>query len=574
VIRLTFLVGACVVSGLLTAGVAIAVWQYRPRSGATWLAVTLGGVTMWSLGQAVSLAAESVPLARGAHTVSLLGMGVTALAWLLFGFRYTGRDSRWWPWTRTLVWVPLAVVLALAVAVPDAVYVDHAVDATGAFTFGWGTSALAFFGYGYLANLTGNGMLAIKLRHSRNVYRRRTAFFLFGGVLVIVGHILSVAGVSPLPQHTLVPVLFLGIGLGSLVILVDDRVLRVVSLQRLLSVASNRFEALTPLARDAVIEEMGSSIIVLDGDNRIVDLNPTARQLLDAEGERVVGTDIEAVLDIDQFGADELPFLDPSVTDGTFSEIWLTFEDGTRRCYDIVLTGLEAGGETVGRVAIVHDVTDLQRQKRELERQNERLEEFASLVSHDLRNPLNVATGHVALTKETGDLSHLEDVQTAHDRMLHLIDDMLSLARQGRTLDETGPVALEQSARDAWDTVETEQATLDVVDSGTLIADSGRLQRLFENLYRNSVEHAGADVAVTVGTREGGFFVDDDGPGIPESERETVFEAGHTNVENGTGFGLAIVKQIADAHGWTVDVRESESGGARFDFGDVESATT
>ena len=75
-------------------------------------------------------------------------------------------------------------------------------------------------------------------------------------------------------------------------------------------------------------------------------------------------------------------------------------------------------------------------------------------------------------------------------------------------------------------------------------------------------------MTITVGPLDGrhGFFVEDDGPGIPSEERETVFEYGHTTAEEGTGLGLAIVEEIAEAHGWTVSLAESETGGARFEL--------
>lgn len=93
---------------------------------------------------------------------------------------------------------------------------------------------------------------------------------------------------------------------------------------------------------------------------------------------------------------------------------------------------------------------------------------------------------------------------------------------------------------------------------------------MLENLFSNAVTHAGADVAVTVGALDGGFYVADDGPGIPEDVRGTVFEAGHSTEEDGTGFGLAIVEAIADAHDWTVSLAESKAGGARFEFTGVD----
>jgi signal transduction histidine kinase len=73
------------------------------------------------------------------------------------------------------------------------------------------------------------------------------------------------------------------------------------------------------------------------------------------------------------------------------------------------------------------------------------------------------------------------------------------------------------------------------------------------------------DVTVTVGDFAEGFFVADDGPGIPEQDREVVFERGYSTAD-GTGYGLAIVAELATAHGWSVTATESESGGARIEI--------
>jgi nitrogen fixation/metabolism regulation signal transduction histidine kinase len=72
-------------------------------------------------------------------------------------------------------------------------------------------------------------------------------------------------------------------------------------------------------------------------------------------------------------------------------------------------------------------------------------------------------------------------------------------------------------------------------------------------------------VTIRVGTFSEGFYVADDGPGIPADDRETVFEQGYTTADEGTGLGLAIVDRIADGHGWEVTVTDSETGGARFE---------
>ncbi|KAB1188551.1 MULTISPECIES: HAMP domain-containing sensor histidine kinase [Haloferax] len=235
----------------------------------------------------------------------------------------------------------------------------------------------------------------------------------------------------------------------------------------------------------------------------------------------------------------------------------------------------------------------------ELKRRNERLDQFASVVSHDLRNPLNVAQMRLELAREGHGTEHLSTVADAHDRMEALIQDVLELARTGDAVGQTKPVGLASVAANAVANTGLDAAGLTVEADVELMADPERLTAVFENLFRNAVEHgstdsrnssgnavehgstgsrashddageyARSDVHVRVGPLEDGFFVEDDGPGIPPEEHDRIFESGYTTDPEGTGLGLAIVSGVADAHGWSVSTTTGESGGARFEFRDV-----
>ena len=251
-------------------------------------------------------------------------------------------------------------------------------------------------------------------------------------------------------------------------------------------------------------------------------------------------------------------------------------------CYPVY----DETGEVDRLVGVIDDITETKERERELEQQNERLEEFASIVSHDLRNPLQVVQSHAELLDGTD--GSVTAIRNAAARMDELIEDLLDLSRQGDTLDDIELFDLATVAEDAWTLVTTGNATLSVEADAAIEADPNRVQQLFENLFRNAVEHSstspdsqarqdsadhgGPGVTVTVGTTLRGFYVADDGPGIPESERETVFEHGYSTNEDGTGYGLGIVADIAAAHGWDIAVSESESGGARVEISGVEFA--
>ncbi len=222
-------------------------------------------------------------------------------------------------------------------------------------------------------------------------------------------------------------------------------------------------------------------------------------------------------------------------------------------------------------IAVSQNVTERVERRRALARQNERLEEFAGIVSHDLRSPLSVAQGRIDLAREACESDHLDRAADAVDRSQALVDDLLTLAREDETVQEVESVPLADVAEQSWQTAATGTATLDVEATRTVRADRSRLRQLFENLYRNAVEHGGEDVTVRVGETDGGFYVADTGPGIPEGDRDRVFDAGYSTADDGTGFGLRIVAQVVDAHGWTVDVGESERGGARIEITGVDT---
>jgi len=218
-------------------------------------------------------------------------------------------------------------------------------------------------------------------------------------------------------------------------------------------------------------------------------------------------------------------------------------------------------------IGVTRNVTDRVERERQLRQQNERLDEFASVISHDLRNPLNVAKGRAALLAEQAESEHLDSLLRALDRMEAIVEDTLTLARQGDTISETESISLTDLVGKCWATVDTDAATIEIVDEMTFESDPDRLQHVFENLFRNAVEHGGSDVTVRVGRHgEQGIYVEDDGPGIPADERETVLEPGHSSARGGTGFGLTIVKRIVEAHGWELAVTEGTDGGARFEF--------
>lgn len=224
-------------------------------------------------------------------------------------------------------------------------------------------------------------------------------------------------------------------------------------------------------------------------------------------------------------------------------------------------------------VGVAIDITERKRVEQALEVQNKRLERFAETVSHDLRTPLTTATGYLELVAADVEHEYIENIDRSLERMGRMIDQVLTLARTGDGDIPTETVDLHEVITGAGAAVAADDSSITIADElGALTADEELLKRLLENLFRNAIEHVGPSVSITVGSSDdrSGFYVADDGPGIPPSDREEIFEAGVSSAEDGAGLGLAIASEVCELHGWDITVGESHDGGARFEIGGID----
>ncbi|WP_135828351.1 PAS domain-containing sensor histidine kinase [Halorussus halobius] len=254
--------------------------------------------------------------------------------------------------------------------------------------------------------------------------------------------------------------------------------------------------------------------------------------------------------------------------DGEHESVEVEYADREWIIYAVPIA--DESGDVFAGMTMALDITERKERERRLER-------FASVISHGLRNPLEIAQIYLNMARDDGDADDFEQVEQALDRMETIIQNLLATTVEGKTASHSEPVSLSSVSRDAWRNVESRNATLDVAeDAGAVVADDEQLQTALENLFRNTVEHGGEDVTVRVGRLDdaesdsrAGFFVADDGPGIPPADREAVFEYGFTS-RSGTGIGLAVVRDVVDAHDWRISVTDGREGGARFEVRGVE----
>jgi len=538
--------GIHVLSAVLAGGIGYwSVVRTEMRSNRLF-GLLMGGLCLWSLVAASELVLSGRASQSAVKTLYLV-VGLTVpFLWVLFTAEYTHRSPRTNVVVRGLGAV-YALLLPIVLTTPFhdlyAAFVFHRTPFPHTeLTFG----PARVLGIAYTMTGVGLGTYYLGGLFERGRSRVSTPIATLTGVVLLgaVPFLGSVFGLLPIPtyDHTPFGISVFLLGVAYLVLQHD-------------------FYHLSPIARDVILDEIEDPMIVLDSEARLVDHNTAATTVVPGLTAETIGTAF----------ADLHPELAGLITESRperETEITLPVEGESRR-FSVRTSAISVGSDVVGTGVFLRDITELHERERQLQRQNDRLDQFASVVSHDLRNPLTVAQGRTELIAGERDDEHVAAVQDALGRMETMIDDMLRLARAGRDIEAPEQCVLAELVVQAWSNVQTPESELASRCEGvTVEADPTRLLQLFENLFRNAVDHNDPPVVVGVGplgTGEG-FYVEDDGTGIPADEREDVFEHGYTTNDGGSGLGLAIVGDIVEAHGWTITTDESDTGGARFEI--------
>ncbi|UPV76346.1 PAS domain S-box protein (plasmid) [Halorussus limi] len=328
-----------------------------------------------------------------------------------------------------------------------------------------------------------------------------------------------------------------------------------------------------------IVETVNDGIFVVDEESRFTLVNDAYTELVGYDREELVGSPSSLVAaeetDVDAMSREVSHDLgDGTAETKTYESIVRTASGERKEVESTVAVLPEQDDAAHDKVVVVRDITERNERERQLEQQNERLDSFASLLAHELRNPVTIGQIYSQQLPAEADSGAVEYVTEAFDRIEDMIDVMLVVTRGREALSESAPVELADAAREAWNEVDAPDATLEVEIDRTIEADETYVRHLFRNLFENAVEHGGPQVTVTVGELPTGFYVADDGTGIPTDQRDAVFETGYTTAgsNGGMGLGLTFVNEMADVYEWDCSVTESETGGARFEFANATEA--
>jgi PAS domain S-box-containing protein len=563
----TLLVGYAfllLVVAVVIGALSLYAWGRRDYTGGTALSVLLAGLVIWTTSVAVGILTRGSELALvWAHTV-FVGVVISVGGLLVFALAYTGKERFLGPRTYALLTIEPVVFFTVLLAGPDGL-IYRVTGPADVGMYGWNMAhGPVFWGhlvYSYALIAVSSVLIIHYALVSGSLYRKQVYAVLLSVFLPWFGSVVSTFADT---EIAFTPLLVGGTGIVLSWAFFKGRLLDI-----------------SPVAYRELVESLNSAVFVVDTDDTIIEANDAGRQLLG--DETIVGQSVDDALDTSPELLEKYRGLNDDA-----EETQAVIEQSDR-FFDVQLTPLyDSRDALVGRVFLVHEITEQKERERELERRNQQLDQFAAVLSHDLRNPLNVASGRLALARERNDPEEFDRVEAAHDRMSSLIDEVLAFARDEKTTDRV-ELQLSALAKAAWGHVDTGAATLRIAGDREITGDRDQLLQLFENVFRNSVEHGstgsrpgaddsvehgGAGVTIRVDATPDGFTISDDGPGVPPEEREEVFTHGVTSSESGTGLGLAIVQHVVESHGWDVEMTESRSGGAKLVISGLETRST
>lgn len=518
---------ALAVSALITAGFAVVTWRRRPEPGTTALSVLLVAVLFWAGCYALALVTADDAARAFLERAIWFGSATAPVAWLFFALRYTGQDELL---TRRTVWafsVPPVLMIALVFTNDwhHLVWTDTtSVARNGVILFvqRYGPAFWVYVAFGYTLVLAGMVLLLRLVLTASHLFADQALALLIGAVVPLVANLLSLAGVAPLPGLDLTPYAFaVSAGTFAYALYQSDLLERVPATRR--------------IGRNAVVTNMRDGVVVLDDSDVVVDVNPIAESLFERDREDVVGESVGALFD-DDF---EIPEDEDTV-------VWSN--DGPR-IYEVsvsVLTDQHDRG--VGRVLVVRDITDRTNRRQQLQVLNR-------VLRHNFRNDMNVID--VCATQLSDRLD--DENEELADRIRTVARDLTETGMKAREIErimsrrhnDPQPIDLPALVKRLVDTVRHEYPAVRVetdLPDRLEIRSTGILESVLQNVLENAVVHNDDPrprVGVTVDRVGEGEDIEirvvDNGPGIPDQERDVLVKGTETPLEHGSGLGLWLV---------------------------------
>ena len=522
--------------------------------GATTFVLLLLMIAEWSLTAGVGYMSADLSSILLWDKLSYVCVAFVPVACAVFCIQYTGRGG--WLRTRILVLACFVPVVTLLLdwtnEVHHLIYSEFSLVSFGSLSIldvTYGAWFWVHLAYAYTLILFGIVLLAQQFSRSQGVPRRQSLILILSILVPLVASVFD--AFPPFVDYT--PLAFTFTGFGCFWAVFRFRLFRIM-----------------PIAREAIVRGMGDGVIVLDTENRIMDINPAGEQIFGCAAAESLGKSVDELF--------KSRGLDEQFLASSSSEITLAM-GGVQRYFDVHFSPLhDQRVSLVGQIGVLRDVTERKRMEEELLRSQRMatIGELAAMVGHDIRNPLQgiaIAT-HYLMTKEGSKLGEkgkemlqliLEEIRCSDK----IINDLLEYSQELHLeLSETDAKSI---AKDALVHLEI-PAEIRVVDSTRnewkMSLDTGKIRRVFLNLLQNAIDAMPKGGTLTITSKRSNGRVEiafrDTGVGMTEETMRKLWSPLFTTKAKGMGFGLAISRRVVEAHGGSINVESRPGEGSTF----------
>ncbi len=543
---------------ILSASVALFAWQYRSNPGGTPLVIHALGSAVWILSYGAGTRLNSQLLAPGMLGVSWLAAVVVAFSGMYVAVEYTERTWLKQPVVLGSIGGYLCLEALLIWLNPRGLFYTRVptIVQTGTPVYDLGVWWTVHLVVVFAAATAMLGMFFQVYLSESGAYRQQARTILVGIAVIYITAIVEVTGLEPYPD-----LLYNVTMAGSTVL----------SVTFLWALFYADFLELTPIARKTLLEDIEDATIVLDHQDRLVYANRTAQDVFDT-GPEYTGMSADDLFDSIIGGhPDRIINMNDSET-----EVAIAPND-ERRYFSV--SASTVGDDERGRAFVFHEITAQKQYELQIEQQRDELETLNQVLRHDIRNDLQLITAYGDILD---DECETENKQQYINMINKSADHAVELTQTARELSEVMLSDSVEEQRVNLQTILTDEvtevqasypsATLEFgteIPSVTLAAND-MISSVFRNLLKNAVQHNDKEVGeviVSATDHEDTVTVTiaDNGPGVPDGQKETVFGKGERGLDSsGTGIGLHLVNTLISIHNGDVWIEDNEPEGAIF----------
>ncbi len=496
--------------------------------------------------------------------------------WLLFVTIYTNHGN--WLTPRNiaiLFFIPAFQAIAAWTNEFHGLYWQAVGTATidGAVTFQTINGPLFYVGMLYLYLIVALSVVIMvgSIIRAPSFFRGQIAWLLAGVFMPVLGNLLTITGLSDTLHFDTTP-----IGFALVCLPIGWNLFR-----------QNLFD-IVPAAYGKIVRSMSDAIIVLNAENKVVDLNPAAEALTHIPASVAIGKSVREAFP-------QAPDLLTRYRDAPEAQVELEFNEGSSKLFlDMRLSSIyNRSGKMTGRVIVLRDITQSKKAEEtirqyavELETSNNELDAFSHTVAHDLKAPIGIIMGYTHILQQHEQLEptvikYVQNIEKAAGRMENMITGLLLLARLRNISDIVTPVDMTQAAKGATERFQgqMEERGIKIEIMEQMPPAMGHdiwLEEVFANLIGNAVKYIGrenpAPCISVKGYRQGQivrYEVEDNGMGISQENQAKLFDMFsrfHTHEATGAGLGLSIFLRIVTRLKGEVGVTSEPDAGSTFWF--------